>query len=232
VDYGHHAPFVFSAGHNTFLPPGLSIDGNGILKGDDPALLSDLEKLPLCVRQLHVEMCKDVYVREKTEIRADPVAEPIDNGSGPPKKGMSMGKVLGGVAAATAAGLGAAYIAGQAASVDGDTGGSGSMSYVQSQGILCLYNAGGILSNCSGNVVVNITNRIAVGSTLRLSGSFYGGNRTTTTSPPGSINFYLTGGAGTSCPGPLTSLALINLSESSSTVVASVGGITIPVTCR
>ena len=194
---GHDAPFVFSAGHNTFLPPGLSIDGDGILKGDDPALLSELEELPLCVRQLDVEMCKKVHVREKTEIREDPVAKPIDNGSGPAKKGMGKGGALlavGGLALA-AGGIAVAASAAQLTE-EASTGGGGGMTYLDSQGIVCLYNAGGVLSSCSGNVLVNITGKIAVGSTLRLSGFVWGGNRTISTSPPGSVNFFLTGGTG------------------------------------
>jgi hypothetical protein len=160
------------------------------------------------------------------------IAQTPAKDASPPKKGTGT-KIIVGTLAGTAAAAGALYFANQYAALDGDTGGSGGMTYLDSQGIVCLYNAGGLLSNCSGNVLVNITNKIAVGSTIRLSGSFWGGNRTTSTSPPGSINFFLTGGtSGTSCPGPLTSLALINLSESTSTVIASVGGISIPVTCR
>ena len=231
VGGGHNAPFVFSPGHNTFLPPGLSIDGDGILKGDDPALLTKLDEgLPLCVRQVDVERCKTIKFGEKTKNVEDNIAKAIDNGSGPPKKGMGGARV-----AILGLGLGgAAVLAASALQVteEGAAGGSGGMTYVDSQGIVCFYNAGGVLSNCSGQVVVNITNKIAVGSTIRLQGSFWGGNRTTTSSPPGSINFFLTGGAGQSCPGPLTSLALTNLSESSSTVIASVGGISIPVNCR
>jgi hypothetical protein len=234
VDYGHDAPFVFSAGHNRFLPPGLSIDGNGILQGDDPALLSELDELPLCVRQLDVEMCKPIRILEKTLIREDPIAKPLDNGAGPPKKGMGAAKavVLAGGLGLAAGGIALAASAANLAD-PGSSGGSNGMSLVSAQGILCLYNAGGVLSNCSANVLVNITGGIPVGSTLRLQGSFWAGNRTTSTSPPGSINFYLTGGTGgTSCPGPLTSLDLLNLSQSTSVIIASAGGFAIPVTCR
>jgi hypothetical protein len=236
VAFGHDAPFVFSPGHNTFLPPGLSIDGNGILTGDDPERLANLD-IPMCVRQLHVEQCRTIHLRNDSKpilIEQRPIAEAIDNGSSPAKKGMGKGGallVVGGLALA-AGGIAVAASAAQLTE-DGSTGGGGGgMTYLDSQGIVCLYNAGGVLSNCSGNVLVNITNKVAAGSTLRLSGSFWGGNRTISTSPPGSINFFLTGGAGSSCPGPLTSLALVNLSQSTSTVIATAGGFSIPVTCR
>jgi hypothetical protein len=161
-----------------------------------------------------------------------PVAQTPAKGAAPPKKRMgpvATTVLVGGTLAAGA--VAAKYYADQVASLDGG-GESGSMTLGAAGVITCLYNAGGVLSNCSGNILVNITNKIAIGSTLRLSGSFWGGNRVTEKSPPGSINFFMTGGAGTSCPGPLTSLALVNLSVSSSTVIASLGGISIPVTCR
>ena len=124
---GHQASYVFSAGHGGFLPEGLSIDGFGILHGDDPALLAKVKnnKLPLCVRQLHVERCKDVQLDEKTRLQEDPIAQQIDNGSGPPKKGVNVGRVLGAVAAGTAAGLGGMYLANQYAAVDSSGSASG-----------------------------------------------------------------------------------------------------------
>jgi hypothetical protein len=163
-----------------------------------------------------------------------PIAQTPAKDASPPKKGMSpvarvglaTGAVLGGLYAGK-------YLADQYATLDGDTGGSAGMTLEAPAVITCIYNAGGVLSTCSGNILVKIDNKVAAGSTLRLTGAAFGGNRTISTSLPGSINFFLTGGAGgTSCPGPVTSLALLNLSVSTSTVIASAGGFTIPVTCR
>ncbi len=112
VGFGHDAPFVFSPGHNTFLPPGLSIDGNGILKGDDAELLANLD-VPMCVRQLHVEQCRTIHLRNDSKpilIEQRPIAEAIDNGSGSPKKGKGMRPL------AVVLGLGAAAVAVGAAS--------------------------------------------------------------------------------------------------------------------
>ena len=163
-----------------------------------------------------------------------PTAQTPAKDASPPKKGMSP---VARVGLATGAVLGGLYlgkyVADQYATLDGDTGGSAGMTLEAPAVITCIYNAGGVLSNCSGNILVKIDNKVAAGSTLRLNGAAFGGNRTISTSLPGSINFFLTGGAGgTSCPGPVTSLALLNLSVSTSTVIASAGGFTIPVTCR
>ena len=103
VTGGHNAPYVFSPGHGTPLPRGLGIDGNGILHGDDPALLSG--GLPLCVRQIDVERCKEIHFGKDTLSGPDPIAKAIDNGSGPPKKGMNAGRAL-----VVAGGLGLAAI--------------------------------------------------------------------------------------------------------------------------
>jgi len=103
VTGGHSAPYVFSAGHGSPLPRGLGIDGNGILHGDDPALLSG--GLPLCVRQIDVERCKEIHFGKDTLSGPDPIAKAIDNGSGPPKKGMNAGRAL-----VVAGGLGLAAI--------------------------------------------------------------------------------------------------------------------------
>jgi len=103
VTGGHNAPYVFSPGHGTPLPRGLGIDGNGILHGDDPALLSG--RLPLCVRQIDVERCKEIHFGKDTLSGPDPIAKAIDNGSGPPKKGMNAGRAL-----VVAGGLGLAAI--------------------------------------------------------------------------------------------------------------------------
>lgn len=62
VSGGHNAPYVFSTGHNTFLPKGMSIDGDGVLHGSDCRLLKKGAQLPICVRQLDVETCQNVGV--------------------------------------------------------------------------------------------------------------------------------------------------------------------------
>lgn len=95
VNGGHDAPYTFSAGHGTFLPKGLSIDGNGVLEGNDPGLLSKAAKLPLCVRQLDVERCKDVQLGPgKTETEADNIAKALGTGAGAPKAGAGAGKAI------------------------------------------------------------------------------------------------------------------------------------------
>ncbi len=128
IRFGHDAPFVFSAGHNQFLPKGLSIDGNGILHGDDPKLLSRLASLPLCVRQLDVERCKTVKVAKNTALEQDEIVEPIYNGSGPPKKGaggMGFGKALVTTVGLTAAVAGGIYAYQAAKELDGGGGSCG-----------------------------------------------------------------------------------------------------------
>ena len=205
-----------------FPPIGLVVDTNGVLRGTPKGTAAS--RFRVCAVDLSgARSCETLTLQPQPAVAPNPTAR-----SGGAGRAVA---VVGGLALA-AGGIAVAASALQVAE-EGSTGASGGMTYVDSQGIVCFYNAGGVLSSCSGQIVVNITNKIAVGSTLRLFGSFWGGNRATTTSPPGSINFLLTGGTGgTSCPGPLTSLALLNLSESSSTVIASVGGISIPVTCR
>lgn len=139
VRFGHNANFVFSAGHGKFLPKGMFIDGNGILQGDDPKALSRLRELPLCVRQLDVERCKVVRVAKDTVIEADPVAKALDNGSGPPKKGMSTGKALLATIGMTAAVLGG--ITAYQAAKELETSGGGSCGAVTRSA--CCAGAGG-----------------------------------------------------------------------------------------
>ena len=93
---GHEAPSTFSAGHGTFLPKGLSIDGNGILQGNDPRALCPVcggNKLPLCVRQLDVERCKDVCGKT-TATAPDNIARALGNGAGAPKAHMGPGGAI------------------------------------------------------------------------------------------------------------------------------------------
>jgi len=66
VTGGHNAPYVFSVGHNKFLPQGIGIDGNGVLHGDDCKLLKSGAQLPMCVRQLNVETCRAIDLGPKT----------------------------------------------------------------------------------------------------------------------------------------------------------------------
>lgn len=95
VSGGHEAPYTFSAGHGTFLPKGLSIDGNGVLQGNDPSLLSKLNKeQKFCVRQLDVERCKKIQVGPKTETEPDNIAKALATGAGAPKAGAGAGKAL------------------------------------------------------------------------------------------------------------------------------------------
>lgn len=95
VNGGHDAPYAFSAGHGTFLPKGLSIDGNGVLEGDDPRLLSKIDKeQKFCVRQLDVERCKKIQVGPKTETEPDNIAKALGTGAGAPKAGAGAGKAL------------------------------------------------------------------------------------------------------------------------------------------
>jgi hypothetical protein len=113
VHGGHQAPYTFSAGHGQPLPAGLRIDGNGILHGDDPGVLSALPggKLPLCVRQLDVERCPDVFIEKEIAIVPDNIARAIDKGIGPPKKGHGAGAAVAVLGAIAAGGVGLAVAA-------------------------------------------------------------------------------------------------------------------------
>jgi hypothetical protein len=161
----------------------------------------------------------------------------------PEKKKPSLGKAIVGtvsLAGATVAGLYAyqEYKALQELNVDTDTGspssGSG-MTYVgnSSGGIQCTFNAGGVLSNCSATVTVNIRSSVSAGTRLRLMArnGNPGGNATATANPPGNMTFSLTGGTGSSsCPGPVTTLDLLD--TSTQRVLATATGFSIPFTCR
>lgn len=106
VNGGHEAPYTFSAGHGTFLPKGLSIDGNGILEGNDPKLLAKGKngRLSLCVRQLDVERCKPIQVGKTTVTEPDNIAKALGTGAGAPKAGNGVARTLvmvGGLGLAT-----------------------------------------------------------------------------------------------------------------------------------
>jgi hypothetical protein len=100
----------------------------------------------------------------------------------------------------------------------------------------CTYNAGGVVNSCSGSsVTVNITVPMSVGSSLKLFTNHIQslGSVQTTANPPGNVTFngFSPGGWFDQCGPPVTQLGVANLSVSTS-LVASVSGLSLPVTCR
>jgi hypothetical protein len=166
--------------------------------------------------------------------------------------GSPMTKILVASAAGVGGGLGALYASdyiskqidsggsgGSSPSSSGSsgTGSSGGMTYGGGASFNCTYNAGGVVNSCAGSTItVNITVPMSVGSSLKLSTNHIQSNVTTTTkaNPPGSVTFqgFSGGGWTTGCGSPVTRLDLFNVSASSSVVVASVSGLSLPVTCR
>jgi hypothetical protein len=168
--------------------------------------------------------------------------------------GAPVGKIVG-AAAASAAGIAGGLYASDYISKQVDSGGSstpsgssssggssgsstaGGMTYGGGASFNCTYNAGGVVNSCAGSTItVNITVPMSVGSSLKLSTNHIQSNVTTTTktNPPGTVTFsgFSGGGWTTSCGPPVTTLTLLNLSVSSSATVASVSGLSLPVTCR
>jgi hypothetical protein len=115
-------------------------------------------------------------------------------------------------------------------------GSSGGMTYV-SGGFSCTYNSGGIVNSCGGSTItVNITKGMNVGSNLKLLTNHIQsvGLVPTTANPPGRVTFsgFSGGGWFDQCGPAVTRLSLINTSVSSSTIVAEVSGLSLPLTCR
>jgi len=110
---------------------------------------------------------------------------------------------------------------------------SGSMTYVGGT-FTCTFNAGGVLNLCNNsNIRVNITARMAVGTSLRLNALGMTGTSIlqTTTDPPGNMTFQNFNGPGNfdTCPGPIQQLSLFNASTAAPITAITVS---IPVSCR
>ena len=99
----------------------------------------------------------------------------------------------------------------------------------------CTFNAGGIVNSCAGSsITVNIGVRIPAGSSLRLAAdSILSAVIQNSTDPPGQMTFTTFSGGGwfDRCGPPVTSLRLINTANPNVTI-ASVTGLSLPITCR
>ena len=110
---------------------------------------------------------------------------------------------------------------------------SGTMTYVGGT-FTCTFNAGGVLNLCNNsNIRVNITLRMPVGTTLRLtaSGAVSSSLPQTRTDPPGEVVFQNFNGFGNfdTCPAPVRQIVLFNASTAAAIASANVS---IPVSCR
>jgi hypothetical protein len=163
--------------------------------------------------------------------------------------GPSKGRIIGAVAAGTGAGVAGLMVgdymskqaleeAGLGSSSGGSSGGSGSgggMTFVGGS-FNCTYNAGGVVSSCANSsITVNITMKFAAGSRLKLATDSISSLDlfTTTASAPGNVTFRTFSGGGwfDRCGPAQTRLLLVNTSVSTS-AVASVSGLSVPITCR
>jgi hypothetical protein len=152
--------------------------------------------------------------------------------------GGGAGKVVGGLILVGGIAAGAKYAANKAAELNGSSesgssSGSSGMSLVSSS-ITCSFN-GIIYNRCDGEITLNVRNSVSSNTSLRLvaGSSWFGVNKTTTTSLPGTITFLLnsiTGPGSQTCPGPLTSLQLV--ATSTQNTLAVLNGISIPINCR
>jgi hypothetical protein len=108
------------------------------------------------------------------------------------------------------------------------------MTYVSGT-FTCTFNAGGVLNLCNNsNIRVNITTRMAVGTTLRLtaSGMVSSSLPQTQSDPPGTVTFQNFNGPGNfdTCPAPISQLLLFNISNPNSVIATA--SVSIPVSCR
>ena len=99
----------------------------------------------------------------------------------------------------------------------------------------CTYNAGGVVSSCANsNITVNIGVRIPAGSSLRLAAGV--GIRSTVAvspaDPPGVMTFTGFSGGGWFEPSCGPTQTTLNLMNATGAVIATVTGLSIPITCR
>lgn len=222
----------------------------------DLSMNVDCKPIKITVRKKKEEK-KKKDSKDAGNQKAD-AGEPIDV-TPPPAEwghggGFPVGKVVG-AAAGSAAGIVGGMYASDYISKQIDSGGSsassgssssggssgsgtvGGMTYGGGASFNCAYNAGGIVTSCAGSsITVNITVPMSVGSNLKLSTNHIQSNGVVATrsNPPGTVTFsgFSGGGWFDQCGPPITRLDLFNTSVSSSTVVASVSGLSLPVTCR
>lgn len=119
----------------------------------------------------------------------------------------------------------------------GGSGGGGGMTYLGGGVFNCTYNAGGVVSSCANSSIrVNITLRMSTGSSLKLFTNhiFSNGVVLSRTDPPGDVTFtgFSGGGWFDQCGPPVTQLRLVNTSVNPNLTIATVSGLSIPVTCR